>query len=87
VKDYIHKIVKTGEEFSHKLPENFKELSELVGKAPAWQMAETGYRIVCNAEDRNLGKETKTAKLKKALSILKDNPELAEKMGIDLSEL
>ena len=87
MKEYIHKIAKTGEEFPHKLPESFKELSELVGKAEAMKMAETGYRIVCNAEDRNIGKESKTAKLKKALSILRENPELAEKMGIDLAEL
>lgn len=84
---YTHKISKTGEEFSHKLPDNYKELQELVGKEEAFQNALTGYRIVCNAEDRNLGKESKTAKLKKALSILKDNPELAKKMGIDLTEL
>lgn len=87
MKEYIHKIAKTAEEFTHKLPESFKELSELVGKEEAFQQALTGYRIVCNAEDRNIGKESKTAKLKKALSILKDNPELAEQMGIDLAEL
>lgn len=91
MKEYIHKIAKTGEEFTHKLPESFKELSELVGKTSAFQMAETGYRIVCNAEDRNLGKESKTAKLKKALAALKANPALAkqiqEEEGIDISEL
>ena len=87
MKEYIHRIAKTGEEFPHKLPESYKELSELVGKEDAFQNALTGYRIVCNAMDRNAGRESKTAKLKKALAILKDNPEMAEKLGIDLADL
>ena len=87
MKEYVHKISKTGEEFTHKLPENWKELVEQEGKEQAFAYAIHGYRIAQNTIDRNLGKETKTAKLKKALATLKDNPELAEQMGIDLSEL
>lgn len=86
VKEYVHTIDKTGKQFSHPLPENPKELVDLVGKDEAFSCSLQGYRIRCNALDRNEGKEGRRAKMNKVLEALRANPEKAKELGID-SEL
>lgn len=87
MKEYVHEIKKTGKSFTHELPESYKELGELVGKESAFAMAVHGYRISCNAIDRNEGQEGKRAKINKVLDTLRANPEKAIELGIDLSLL
>ncbi len=70
-----------------KQAESYKDLSEEVGKEQALSYANRGWKIAQQGAIRLTGQESKTAKLKKALAILKDNPDKAEEMGIDLSEL
>lgn len=67
--------------------ESWKELCEEVGKEQALSYANRGWLIAQQATIRLTGVESKTAKLKKALAILRENPDMAEKMGIDLAEL
>lgn len=83
VKEYVHEIKKSGKSFSHPLPESYKELAELVGKETAFGQAIHGYRISCNAMDRNEGKEGRRAKMNKVLEALRANPEKAKALGID----
>lgn len=87
MQEYIHRIDKTGKEFAHPLPESWKELVELAGAKTAFAHAIHGYRIACNAVDRNEGKEGKRARMTKAMEILRANPEKAKELGIDLSLL
>lgn len=87
MKEYVHTIDKTGKSYTHPLPENPKELVELVGKESAFAMSIHGYRISCNAMDRNEGKEGKRARLNQVLETLRANPEKAAELGIDLSLL
>lgn len=81
--DYVHTIVKTGEQFNHPLPENWKELVEQEGKEKAFGYAIHGYRIACNAVDRGAGKESKRALSNEAIAKIKQlDPELLKEAGL-----
>ena len=78
---------RNGQSGTVKTAENYKELSEAVGKEQALTYGNRGWMIAQQANIRNAGQETLTAKRKQAIAKLRENPELAAQMGIDLDSL
>ncbi len=78
---------RNGQEGTVQTAENYKELSDAVGKEQALSYANRGWVIAQQANIRNAGQETLTAKRKQAIAKLRENPELAKQMGIDLDSL
>lgn len=70
-----------------KQAESYKDLTDEVGKEQALSYANRGWKIAQQGAIRLTGQESKTAKLKKVLAILKENPDKASELGIDLNEL
>lgn len=70
--------------------ESMKELIDEVGKEQAFAYANRGWVIAQQNTNRLGGKESKTAKMRKLLALIKENPDIAEAVkekGVDLSEL
>ena len=78
---------KNGQSGEFQIAESYKELSEAVGKEQALAYANRGWTIAQQANIRNAGQETLTAKRKQAIAKLRENPEIAKQLGIDLDSL
>ena len=67
--------------------ESMKALTDKLGKERVLADANRGWLIRQHTTIRSAGQETLTAKRKQAIAKLRENPELAEQMGIDLDSL
>ena len=64
-----------------------KVLNDEIGKEQALSYANRGWLIAQQNSIRTAGQETLTAKRKAAIAKLRDNPEIAKELGIDLDTL
>ena len=67
--------------------ESIKALTDKLGKERVLADANRGWLIRQHTTIRSAGQETLTAKRKQAIAKLRENPELAKQMGIDLDSL